>query len=101
MDLDREKYQPFVKINFNAKVNVNQELTIIDEDITPEQLIRGLNKGEYLTTMSYESGPGKIATVVRFDEQDNEIEIATILSQEIYDDISSLTDFVLLESSDD
>lgn len=99
MDLDREKYQPFVKINFNAEVNITQELTIIDDEITPEQLIRGLNSGEYLTTVSCESGMGKISTVVRFEEEtDNEIEIATIVSQE---GAGRFSNFVLLESSDD
>lgn len=101
MNLDREQYQPFVKINFNAEVNVTQELTIIDDEITPEQLVRGLNSGEYFTTMSYEAGGGKIATVVKFDDQDNEIELATILSQEVGDHSVGYTNFVLLESSDD
>lgn len=99
MDLNREKYQPFVKINFNAEVNIMQELTIIDDEITPEQLIRGLNSGEYFTTLTCEAGVGKIATVVRFEEEtDNEIEIATIVSQEA---TGRYSNFVLLESSDD
>lgn len=99
MDIDREIYQPFVKINFNANVNVTQELTILDDEITPEQLVRGLNSGKYVTTLDSSSESGKIFMVVKFEEDtDNEIEIAMVESQET---TNSFSNFVLLDSSDD
>lgn len=101
MNLDREEYQPFMKINFHATGIVTQELTVIDDELTPEQIVRGLNSGEYLTTMNYEAGGGAVSSVVKFDDQDNEVEIATIMSQEVFDNGGNYSSFVLLESSDD
>ncbi len=78
-----------ITISFDIVGSVQQELNILQEDLSPEQLIEKLNTGEYLTTLEV-SHPDLNTTkrsIISFDEEGNEIDIAEILSQTVVDDI--------------
>lgn len=77
-----------ITISFDIIGSVQQELNILQEDLSTEKLIEKLNTGEYLTTLEV-SHPDLNTTkrcIVYFDEEGNEVEIAEILSQTVTDD---------------
>lgn len=78
-----------VTISFDVIGSVQQELNILQEDLSTEKLIEKLNTGEYLTTLEV-SHPDLNTTkrsIVYFDEEGNEVEIAEILSQTVCGDM--------------
>jgi hypothetical protein len=73
------------KISFDVTGSVQQEIEILKEDVTQEQLVEKLNTGEYLTTLEVAHPDLRQGerTVVCFDEDGNEVTIGIILSQTI------------------
>lgn len=72
-----------VNISFDVTGSIQQEIEILQEDLTPEQLVSKLNTGEYLTTLevSHPDIRQGERTVIYFDEEGNEVTVGVILSQ--------------------
>ncbi len=85
------------KISFNAEATVTQVVKILDEDLTPEQLVEGLNNGELMTTLEHDTEQGEVPTIVRFDEQGNDVPVGQIIRQKVSDDMGTYKDFELSE----
>ena len=83
-------------VNFYAQVGMTQVVNITDENLTPEQLVEGLKKGELMTTLEHKFGQ-PVPTIVRFDEQGSAVPVAEILHQQVSDDSASYIDFELSE----
>lgn len=88
-----------VTLNFNVIGSCSQEIIMLVSDITPEELITGLNNGEYCTTMEYDTQGYNSRTICYFDEKGDPVNIATIISQTMLQE----TEYIhfQLENSDD
>lgn len=82
-------------IEFSAQAIIHQTVNIVAEDLTPEQLVEGLNRGEYLTTIEYNNVNQETRTICKFDEEGNEVTLAEIEKQTVQD--AGYTDFALRE----
>ena len=77
------------KISFDVNGSMQQEIEILKEDITQDQLVEKLNTGEYLTTLevSHPDIRQGERTIVYFDEEGNEVTVGVILSQTATDEM--------------
>lgn len=71
-------------ICFDVVGSVQQELNILQEDITIEKVVEKLNTGEYLTTLEKDKSTKYVIT---FDEDGNEVNIAEIIKQQVVDEM--------------
>ena len=71
----------FVSISFDVVGSFTQNVAIINPDITPEQLVENLNSGEFMTTLEVTNDGSEKRTIVSFDEQGNDVDVAIILDQ--------------------
>lgn len=71
-------------ICFDVVGSIQQELNILQEDITIEKVVEKLNTGEYLTTLENDESTKYIIT---FDEEGNEVNIAEIIKQHVIDEM--------------
>jgi hypothetical protein len=71
------------KVSFDVTGSFQQELSITADDETPESLIKKLNSGDCMTTLEVVHADLLTLkrTVVKFDEEGNEVTVAEILSQ--------------------
>ena len=76
-------------ICFDVQGSVQQEIDILEEGITPEDIVEKLNAGKYLTTLEICNSDIGVTkrTIVYFDEEGNEVDVAEILSQTVSDEI--------------
>lgn len=81
------------RIMFDAQATIQQDVVITKEDLTPEQLVEGLNTGTYMTTIAYDNNYKQVNTICGFDDEDNEITVAEIKIQLIMN--SDYTNFEL------
>lgn len=71
-------------ICFDVVGSIQQELKILQEDVTIEKVVEKLNTGEYLTTLEKDESTKYIIT---FDEEGNEVNIAEITKQQVVDEM--------------
>lgn len=88
-----------VTLSFDVIGSCSQEVIMLVDNITPEQLIAGLNNGDYFTTMEYDTEGYNSRTICYFDEKGDPVNIATITSQTMLDE-TTYSRFQL-ENSDD
>lgn len=77
-------------IKFNAHAEIVQTVTILEEGLSVEKLVEGLNSGEFMTTLQYEeTEPVDVLdkTVVRIDGDGEFIAVAKIKDQCVYDSV--------------
>lgn len=74
-------------IKFDVLGTVEQEIEIVKEGVTELELVEKLNSGEYMTTLEVAHPDiGQLErTVIYFDEEGNEVDVAVILSQTVMD----------------
>ena len=72
-----------VSVSFNIAGTVTQDITIVDDFVTPKEFVEKLESGEYLTTIDTDTADPKNngQYVVKFDETDNEVVVGVISSQ--------------------
>ena len=72
-----------VSISFNIAGTVSQDITIVDDFVTPKEFVEKLESGEYLTTIDVDSADPKNngQYVVKFDDTGNEVVVGVISSQ--------------------
>lgn len=72
-----------VSVSFNIAGTVTQDITIVDDFVTPKEFVEKLESGEYLTTIDVDSADPKNngQYVVKFDETGNEVVVGVISSQ--------------------
>lgn len=90
-------------LQFNVMSTYQQEIEIVDPDITIDQLVEGLNDGRYLTTMSWDSDTGEngLPTIVPVANLNHTTAVIHSGSADPTGDHSQYTGFDLIESSDD
>ena len=71
-------------ICFDVVGSIQQELKILQEDVTIERVVEKLNTGEYLTTLEKDESTKYIIT---FDEEGNEVNIAEIIKQRVVEEM--------------
>lgn len=71
-------------ICFDVVGSIQQELKILQEDVTIEKVVEKLNTGEYLTTLEKDESTKYIIT---FDEEGNEVNIAEITKQRVVEEM--------------
>lgn len=89
------------KIKFNFTGHVEQEVRIIQEDLTPQELVDGLNNGNYYTTIdSPNPDTGvKTTTVIYFDEDGSPVDVAEIVSTTDIEEDSSYLNFKVVDET--
>ena len=72
-----------VSVSFNIAGTVTQDITIVDDFVTPKEFVEKLESGQYLTTIDVDSADPKNngQYVVKFDETGNEVVVGVISSQ--------------------
>lgn len=71
-------------ICFDVVGSIQQELKILQEDVTIEKVVEKLNTGEYLTTLEKDESTKYIIT---FNEEGNEVNIAEIIKQRVVEEM--------------
>lgn len=72
-----------VSVSFNIAGTVTQDITIVDDFVTPKEFVEKLESGQYLTTIDVDSADPKNnrQNVIKFDDTGNEVVVGVISNQ--------------------
>ena len=72
-------------ICFDVIGSVQQQIRVVQENTTAEEVVNKLNEGTCFTTLEV-SGNDTVRTIVEFDDNGNEITVAEIIKQTMMDE---------------